>query len=134
MSIIGHRIDCKGVGAMRGQRPYPAKINPALPSKRDIHWCYFCNGCQIQSGGNAGSGSLQRSSTSTRYYRPCSCCCSLGQNIILDREIFSKLYEIISVFFKVRPFVEIFVSRLIMIPKLLAFFQCILQSKKFKSI
>ena len=59
---------------------------------------------------------------------------SLGQNIILDREIFSKLYEIISVFFKVRPFVEIFVSRLIMIPKLLAFFQCILQSKKFKSI
>ena len=25
--------------------------------------------------------------------------CSLGQNVILDREIFSKLYEIISVFF-----------------------------------
>ena len=44
---------------MRGQRPYPAKINPTLPSKRDIHWCYFCNGCQIQNGGNAGSGSLQ---------------------------------------------------------------------------
>ena len=77
---------------------------------------------------------VARSSTSTRYYRPCSCCCSLGQNIILDREIFNKLYEIISVFFKVRPFVEIFVSRLITIPKLRAFFQGILRSKKFKSI
>ena len=29
--LIGHRIDYNGVGALRGQRHYPAKINPSTP-------------------------------------------------------------------------------------------------------
>ena len=30
-SIIGHRIDYNGVGVLRGQRTYPAKIDPSNP-------------------------------------------------------------------------------------------------------
>ena len=30
-SIIGHRIDYDGVGAPRGQRHIPSKINPSTP-------------------------------------------------------------------------------------------------------
>ena len=30
-SVIGHRIDYNGVGALRGQRHIPTKINPSTP-------------------------------------------------------------------------------------------------------
>ena len=36
-SIIGHKIDYYGVGALRGQsRTYPAKINPSTPPGKEI--------------------------------------------------------------------------------------------------
>ena len=32
-SIMGHRIDYNGLGALRDQGTYPAKINPSIPPR-----------------------------------------------------------------------------------------------------
>ena len=40
-SIIGHRIDCNGVGALRGQRHIPTNINPSTPPPPPRAWKFY---------------------------------------------------------------------------------------------
>ena len=58
-STIGHRIDYNGVGALRGQRHIPAKINPSNPpgattQNAKIEWW-------LTRGGSVGTYNKQRS-------------------------------------------------------------------------
>ena len=40
-SIIGHRIDCNGVGALRGQRHIPTKYQPNLLARARLISTYY---------------------------------------------------------------------------------------------